>query len=392
MKLKISEAKRFQLHSQGLTTLAPFGYGKDAAVKAIQRIGYVQIDTISVVQRAHHHIFWSRVPDYQMSWLHDMQAVDKTIFEYWSHAAAFLPMESFRYCLPRMERYRKGEKHWWERDPKTIKFVFNEIKKRGPLLARDFENTTGRKAGPWFDRTPAKKALEYLFHEGRLVIGERKGFQKVYELAERYLPADLDQTMPSEKEFIRHLIETTLHANGLATSREIAYLRKGLQPKVLKELLKMEKEGLIRELGVQDAKETYYSLKDFILPSQSKEKVAHILSPFDNLVIQRARLKKFFDFDYQIECYVPEPKRKFGYFVLPVLVGEDFIGRIDAKADRATKDFIIKSFYIEPNFKKKTSEFAQELKTTLERFVKFNGCETLNLDALTLQQRKLLKL
>lgn len=378
MKLSISEARRLQLHSQGLAAPFPFGKGKGASVNALARLGYVQIDTISVVQRAHHHVLWSRVPDYKLSWLHDLQAIDKKIFEYWSHAAAYLPMESYRYCLPRMIKYRQGEKHWWERDTKMIKFVLNEIKKDGPMLARDFENTTGRKGGPWFDRTPAKKALEYLFHEGRLVVSERRGFQKVYEIAERYLPEDIDKTVPTEKEFIRHLITSTLTANGLATAREIAYLRKGLAPKVQTELSKMLKEHLIQEAEVKGVEEKFFALKEANVPTAITEDFAHILSPFDNLVIQRARLKRFFDFDYQIECYVPEPKRKFGYFVLPVLVGENFVARVDAKADRANSELIIKSFHTEPKFKKSIKKYLPTINEGLKRFADFNACETIS--------------
>lgn len=390
MKLNLSEARKLQLFSQGLLTVQPFGLGKSSALKAIRQLSYVQIDTISVVQRAHHHVLWSRIPDYQPSWLHQFQSLDKSVFEYWSHAAAYLPIEDFRFCLPRMMKYRNGEKHWWEKDKKMMTFVLKQIEKNGPMLARDFENTTGRKAGPWFDRTPAKKALEYLFHEGRLLISERKGFQKVYEIADRYLPQEVNRIVPTECEFHRHLITTALRANGLATAKEIAYLRKGLAAKLNSELKKMVKEKILTEVKVANLKEDFFKLKEIEIPDFKRSPSVHILSPFDNLVIQRNRLKNFFEFDYQIECYVPAPKRKFGYFVLPILSGENFVAKMDAKADRAKKEFQIRSLYIEPERKKEFLESKENFADTLKRFAQFNSCKTINLDCLNKEVKQLI--
>lgn len=387
MKLSLADARKIQLHSQGLRTRQPFGAGKAAVVSALQKIGYVQIDTISVVQRAHHHVIWSRVPDYQLSWLHDLQAHDKEIFEYWSHAAAYLPIKDFRFCLPRMMRFRNGEKHWWEKDKKMIKFVFDQIQKNGPMLARDFENTSKKKSGPWFDRTPAKKALEYLFQEGRLVISERRGFQKLYEVADRFLPKDIDKTLPTEKEFARHLIERSLLANGVSTAKEIAYLRKGLAPVVLRALGELENQKLVKKVSISGMKEDFYCLSDLEVPKQKPNATVHILSPFDNLVIQRQRLKNFFDFDYQIECYVPEPKRKFGYFVLPVLLGDEFVCRIDAKADRPNRKLIIKAVHFEKNVT--VEQIAQPFCDGLKRFADFNSCPEIDFQGLQAKHRRL---
>ena len=375
MKLSLAEARKLLLHSQGLRSPEPFGLGKDAVVRAIQQISYVQIDTISVVQRAHHHVIWSRVPDYQPEWLHELQTTDKKVLEYWSHAAAYLPIENFRFCLPRMLKYQQSDAHWWKKEPKVMKAVFDRIRKSGPLRARDFENTTGKKAGPWFDRTPSKKALEQLFHEGKLLISERRGFQKVYELADRHLPGQLNTTLPTQSEFTRHLITASLKANGLATAREISYLRKGELLTVERELKNMLAEDIISKVEVESLEGNFFKLRDVIVPTEPELRVAKILSPFDNLVIQRARLKSLFNFDYIIECYVPEKKRKFGYFVLPVLVGDQFVARIDAKADRATKTFIVKSIHYEKAFDKKRRLVADLINQEIERFAAFNGCK-----------------
>lgn len=387
MKLSILEARKLQLHCQGLRTQAPFGLGKKAIVQALRRLSYVQIDTISVVERAHHHVFWSRVPNYQKEWLHELQSTDKKILEYWSHAAAYLPIEDYRYCLPRMIRYRTSENHWWPKDKKQMKKVLERIRKEGPLLARDFENTTGRKAGPWFDRTPSKRALEQLFQEGRLSISERRGFQKVYELSERYLPNGIQTTPPTMRELCRHLISCALTANGFASSREIAYLRKGLLPHIETELHAMKEEELLESLEIEGLSTKFFAHNGFQVPRTKASMNAHILSPFDNLVIQRARLKTLFNFDYQIECYVPEVKRKFGYFVLPVLVGDEFVAKLDAKADRAKKTFIIKALHFEKGVE--TERFAKAIADGLKRFGEFNGCESFDLKSLQPKDRKL---
>ena len=378
-KLSISEARRLALDAQGLLRPLPFGSGKAGVLRALEHLGYVQIDTISVVARAHHHVFWSRVPDYSPALLHELQSQDRTVLEYWSHAASYLPMSDYRFCLPRMKAYAKSDRHWFVRNRKVMKFVLDRIAAEGPLQARDFEAPAGKKSGPWFDWKPAKRALEQLFMEGALMIRERRGFQKVYDLPERVLPSNTDTEIPTPDEYARHLILRTLRAHGLATEQEVSYLKRNIQgdiKKVLKEML--ENRDIVRLLigGVSEG--TYYALTAALDVLASRSQVAtpgiSILSPFDNSVIQRKRIKRLFDFNYQIECYVPEPKRKFGYFCLPLLRGDRFIGRIDAKADRKSRQLIVHKVHMEPGLRK-TAETRYELLNALEKFATFNGCD-----------------
>lgn len=365
------------LTAQGLLGRPRFGAGKAGAQAAIEHLGYVQIDTISVVERAHHHALWSRVPGYSPAQLQELQARDRTVFEYWSHAAAYLPMRDYRFALRRMEAFARGGRHWFRRDNKVRRYVLDRIRAEGPLRARDFEAPAGHRGGSWFEWKPAKTALEQLFWCGELMVRERRRFEKVFDLRERVLPATADTRLPSEEEFLRHLVLTVLTAQGLAAAREISYQRRLSKAGLAKVLEGMREAGEVLELKVEGLPgETYYALKDSMVAAAGGEEV-HILSPFDNLVIQRKRLSRLFGYDYQIECYVPGPKRKFGYFCLPLLRGAAFLGRLDAKADRAAGLLRLESFHWEPAVKAPSRHF-EAVKTAIEKFALFNACPKLS--------------
>lgn len=367
------EGRRIVLTAQGLLGGPRFPDGKAGALAAIEHLGYVQIDTISVVERAHHHVLWSRVPGYSPALLHELQARDRTVFEYWSHAAAYLPMRDYRFALRRMEAFARGGRHWFRRDNRVSRYVLDRIRAEGPLRARDFEAPAGRSGGSWFEWKPAKTALEQLFWSGELMIRERRRFEKVFDLRERVLPAGADTRLPSEEEFLRHLVRTVLAAQGLAAAREISYQRRLPNPALIKVLEGMREAGEVIEVKVEGIPgETYYALKGSLETASADEEV-HILSPFDNLVIQRKRLSRLFGYDYQIECYVPGPKRKFGYFCLPVLRGAAFLGRLDAKADRAAGVLRLESFHWEPAVKAHARHF-DAVKNAIEKFALFNAC------------------
>jgi len=372
--LSLTEARRRILGAQGLFDGPCFGEGRTGTLAAIEHLGYVQIDTISVVERAHHHVLWSRIPDYTPSRLNDLQG-DRAVFEYWSHAAAILPMRDFRFALPRMEAFAKGKRHWFRRDKKVHRYVLDRIRGEGPLRARDFEAPAGHRGGSWFEWKPAKSALEQLFWCGELMVRERRRFEKVFDLRERVLPASVDARMPSEEEFLRHLVVTALRAQGLAAAREISYQRHVSAAKLTKVLREMREAGEILEFGVEGLpSETFYGLKAAgQIPGGDAGSAVHILSPFDNLVIQRKRLSRLFGFDYQVECYVPGPKRKFGYFCLPILRGTDFLGRLDAKADRAAAVLRVENFHWEPAVRARSLHL-DAIKTAVEKFALFNAC------------------
>jgi uncharacterized protein YcaQ len=310
--------------------------------KTIEHLSYVQLDTISIVQRAHHHILRARIPTYNPSWL-DIAQYQRKVFEYWAHAASYLPLRDYRFALPVMDAFRSKKDRWPQVSMADMKKVVDRIRIDGPLKSRDFESN--HKPGNWWDWKPDKWALHRLFLEGHLMVSHREGFQRVYDLPERILPSDVNTTMPSIEEYYRFLITTTLRAQGLATASEISHLRKTDGEIFQKILSDLTSEKIILPVKVESAK-TYYSLPQNVEKTIRLQASIHILSPFDNLVIWRKRLREIFGFDYTLECYIPAAKRVYGYFCLPVLYKDQFLGRIDAKADRAKKSLtVIKEFW-----------------------------------------------
>lgn len=378
--LSLESVRLLALNSQGLLN-QPFGKKKSGVLSAVEHLGYVQIDTLAVVARAHHHTLYSRLPDYKESYLGELMEKDKAIFEYWSHAASYLPMSDYRYSLPRKKIFAEGKSHWFAQDKKVMKYVLDRIRSEGALQSKDFEfKRTG--PGNWYEWKPAKKALEQLFMDGTLMVARRQGFQKVYDLAERVLPSGADTSVPSEQEYAEYLIKKAVDANGVVEEKEIAYLRKGLKEPVNKALKRLIAGGEYKEVLVENCGSSKFITSAERLKMIGKHKPGkevHLLSPFDNLVIQRKRLQRFFDFDYQIECYVPEPKRRFGYFCLPVLYGDHFAGRLDPKADRASKTFYIKAMHFEKGFVP-DDEFNDHFAKNLKAFSTFNGCTKVVID------------
>ncbi|MGQ0827498.1 MAG: winged helix-turn-helix domain-containing protein [Bacteroidota bacterium] len=385
-KLSPEHARALILQSQGLLK-NNFGNGKRGVLSAIQHLGYLQIDTLSVVARAHHHILWSRLPDYNEKFLNELLEKDKSIFEYWSHAASYLPISDYRFSLPQKKAYAAGKSHWFGQDKKMKLYVLDKIKAEGPLQSKDFEH---KRTGPgnWYEWKPAKKALEQLFMEGKLMVAKRQGFQKVYDLTERVLPSHVDISIPSIPEHAAYLIYKAIQAQGIVSENEIAYLRGNLREPVSKILKKFLKEGKLIEVQINGIEVPFISSPEKITRIENiKFQTLQLLSPFDNLVIQRKRLQRIFDFDYMIECYLPEAKRKYGYFTLPVLYNDQFVARFDPKADRANKIFYIRAMHFEKKFKPSTS-FNVLFASRLKEFATFNGCTKIVIERGDVKWRK----
>lgn len=380
-KKDLARLRRIALGAQGLVRSAEFGRGLSGARKAIAHIGYVQIDTISVVERAHHHVFRSRVPNFQPDMTNRLLK-DRSVFEYWSHAAAFLPMHDYRYSLPYKRAIKSGKRHWFRsRDNKLMQELLTRIETEGPLRSRDVEEAKGNAAG-WWDWKPAKRALEQLYMQGDLMISARDGFQKTYDLPERVLPRDVDTSVPSDTEFAEHILDQQLRCHafvslkGITYSRRNAELRAAVKSIVLDRLAAGTLDQLTLPSGEQFVCRT--GLLDDSVPRVLDK--LRILSPFDNAVIQRDRLRSIFEYDYQIECYVPEAKREFGYFCLPLLYRDQFIGRVDCKAHRKQGRLEIKALHFDPHpFDPDTvlSAFAD----AVIEFAEFQGCDTITVTA-----------
>jgi uncharacterized protein len=374
--LSIPQARKLVLLAQRVPPAKQSGSAIAATLSAIEHLGYVQIDTISVVQRAHHHTLWNRNPRYKTS--HIDQLVDeKLVFEYWSHAAAYLPQRDFRFSLPRKRAIASGsQNHWYVRDDKLMKAVLERISNEGPLMAKDFAHT-GEKTGEWKSK-PAKRALEYLFMQGDLMVPRRVNFHKVYDLTERVIPEHTDTSVPGEEEYVRFLITRYLQANALGQAEEICYLLKGAKPLVSAALREMTLSGELLQVRVGD--NTFYALPatlELLNRSLARSKLK-ILSPFDNLLIQRKRMRALFGFNYQIECYVPKGKRVHGYFSLPILWNGTLVARMDCKVQREESILHIEHLVLEPALSK-TEDFLRAFGKEISAFMRFNNCNKIRL-------------
>jgi uncharacterized protein YcaQ len=367
------------LHHQGLTTLRPFGKGIQATKRAIEHLGYIQIDTLSIVERAHHHTLWTRIPDYQPNYISELVR-ERSVFEYWFHAASYLPMENFRFVLPQMSAIKRGESPYFINvDAKHIDHVLDRIRIEGPLKARDFKSTTSRHS-TWWDWKPAKRALEKLFMQGDLMITRRDGMEKVYDLTERILPDTINTSEPSLLEFAEYLIEVSLKANGFTTLKLLTHLRSGnsLRKALDTILCQNIEEGSLIEYHIDGMPTVYITPKTLDKKLKKPIKNIRILSPFDNAIIHRDKLQQMFDFKYKLECYTPKEKRKFGYFSLPILYNDKLVGRVDCKAHRKIKCLELIHLHLESK-EVNLDKFIPDFTKVVNRFAKFNDCHSIRL-------------
>jgi len=376
--LTLQQLQHITLESQGLLQSAPFGKGKTAVLNALENLGYLQIDTLSVVERAHHHTLWTRIPDYKTAYLEEL-VKERKVFEYWFHAASYLPMRDFRFALPQMLEVKQSKTHYYNADPRVMQYVLEAIRGEGPKRARDFESEA-KKPGSWWNWKPAKTALERLFLQGDLMISERNGMQKTYDITERVLPSTIDLTVPSPREFAEYLVKTYLQAYGFTTAKQITYLKTGeaLRKNVQDVLHAMLEEQALQKVQMEGFPSVFVRSELAEKPVRKISSNVRFLSPFDNSIIHRDRIKQFFNFDYRIECYTPKEKRQYGYFCLPILFGNTFIGRMDCKAHRKEKQLELIHLHIE-NESIDFELWGKPFSTHLKQFAIFNGCETIKI-------------
>lgn len=374
--LSLAHARQLALRS-----LAPT-FQPRSVPEVVRGLGYVQIDTISVIERAHHHVLWSRLPTYDATQLAQAQGDTRQIFEYWSHAAAYLPMEDYRFCLPRMAAYRRHCDEWFQAHKRLTQQILRRIRAEGPRRAADFEAEPGHRPGPWWDWKPAKLALERLFHAGRLLVSYRRGFQKYFDLVERVLPPHLNTRAPSPLEYGEHFVLRTLECHGLATEAEMTYQKPHARAAIRQALAVMTESGTLLPIKVERLSAVYFVRPEHLQQIRTAPVAAAttaaavcLLSPFDNLIIQRKRLQQLFGFDYQIECYVPAPRRTYGYFCLPILWGERFVGRLDPKAQRKAGRLELRALYLDSELQHNT-DFLEALAQALQTFARFNHCSS----------------
>ena len=384
------QARTLILQTQLLDGRFELPPAKEGAARVIEKLGYVQIDTISVVERAHHHTLWTRVPEYQPEMLDELQVKEKRVFEYWGHAASFLPMADYRYYLPTMKQFEDPKTGWHrhllENHRKIIAEILERIKQDGALCSKDFKRPPGSRQGGWWDWKPAKTALELLFWQGKLMVAERRGFQRVYDLTERVLPDWVDTRFPNDEELGQFFVRRALQSQGVACERDIFLHIRGAERAIISHsLADLCENNEVIPISIEGEKLNHFILKDSFekaLHQQNVCKSISILSPFDNLIISRERTRRLFEFDFSIECYLPAEKRKFGYFVLPVLWGDQMVARMDVKAVRKTRSLIVHHLSFESSIKD-FEPFLSQFAKKINAFMLFNGCEKIYIEKTT---------
>jgi len=353
-------ARKIFLHHQGLGD-APTGPSKGAPLlKLIEQLGFVQVDSIKTVERAHHMILHARRQSYRPSHLVPLLERDRTLFEHWTHDAAIVPV-----CLyPHWQlRFERDEKHlrsrWknWRRDGFEDQFqtVLGHIKEHGPSDCSDVGQDEKRGSGGWWDWHPSKTALEYLWRTGQLSVTRRQGFRKIYDLAQNVIPPTVRNTRPTQADTIDWACGAALDRLGFATSGEIAAFWDLVTPSEARTWCQRQCDlGLLSESEIENADGTIRRAwlrptLDVDLPEMPGS--VRILSPFDPALRDRKRAERLFGFHYRIEIFVPAAKRQFGYYVFPVLEGSNIIGRIDMKCDRPRDCLSVTAFWPEPNFR-----------------------------------------
>jgi len=365
------QARKIILDAAGLARKAQFGTGVEAIYRVIDHLGFVQLDTNYVIERAHHHVMAARIPDYETEWLANL-CEDGRIYEYFSSDAGYLPMHDFRFSLPVKKAFETQGQPLSKPEINLMKQIMDRVEREGALMVGDFDNDRLEASSGWWDWRPAKVALERLYLNGSLMISRTKSFQKVYDLPLNLVPQETDLTMPSDEEYAHFIILRTLGALGIAAVKEMAWRARRVKGNLIKKELEiMVQTGEVKMVIVDGVKGPLYMLTGREINVELSNDV-FILSPFDILNVFRHRLKDFFNFDYQIECFVPAPKRLYGYFSLPVLAGETFIARMDAKADRKKKVLIVHNIHFEPIDIEQT--VIEKFIHALKAFARFNQC------------------
>ena len=341
-------ARRIWLRAQRLDVPTPFGEGPQATAAAVEHLGYVQIDTINVIERCHHHILWTRIPNYRRADLRHAQSIDKSVFEYWTHALSYVPAKDLRFFIPAMKRHqREGHKWFASVKPEDLRKVLTLIRRDGALTIRDIEDDVlVDKEHLWASRKPSKRALQLAFYDGRLTISERNGMLKTYELMTRHFGWGRRPTAASKTETTAYLLDRALRAQGVVSLDSICHLDAPSKSQVRRLIEARVRTKALVPVSLEGAgKQEHWAQPETLeVAGDATSELVHILSPFDPLIIQRKRTHLFFDYEHRFEAYVPKEKRRFGYFALPVLAGDDTVAALDLKTDRKNRELLVQKW------------------------------------------------
>ena len=380
------QAQQVMLASLGLSASPRYKAGKRDLLTAIRQIHNLQIDTISVVARAHQHILWSRLGSYPTNWLEELHA-EGQLFEYFAHAVCLLPIEDYPlFRAVMLEKFIgwNNIRDWGRKNAAMLDQILSHIHQNGAVRSSDFESKQPR--GAWWDWKVEKVALEHLYYRGDLMIARRERFQRVYDLRERVLPAWDDAQAPEYSTAVQELTRKAVKALGIASNTWAAnyfYLKKAEAAAATAQLLA---EGAIHPVRIEGVRGGPFfvhlenePLLEAALADQLSAKHTTILSPFDPLISDRGRARDLFDFEYSIECYTPAPKRKYGYFVLPILHQGQLIGRLDAKAWRKEGRLEVIRLFLEPGITI-SAGLIKALAKTLRAYASWQGLSSVVID------------
>ena len=389
-------ARRLAIVAQGLAGPRPRA-DTEGIMNVIGRLGCLQLDPINIVARSPLLVLWSRLGPYDQGLLDILLWQERRLFEYWAHAASIVLTQDYPIHQMRMRSYGKGSDAWsqqvstWMQQNETLRLsIFSALQQRGPLRSRDFEDTVqvAWQSSGWTDGRTVGRMLDFLWVQGHVLVSKRVGTQKWWDLAERCLPPLWFAQEPlAEHEVVCAAAQKALRALGVATTRDITeHFTRSRYPGLAEVLSELEAQERILRVRVQEqGKELAgpWFVHAELLPvlerleQQEWEPRTTLLSPFDNLICDRKRTARLFDFSYQSEIYTPKDKRRFGYYVMPILSGDQLIGRIDPAFDRSRKQLIINAVHTEPATAI-TAETGQALTAAIEELAAFLGATTIS--------------
>lgn len=384
LRISNNDARRLWLHTQGLATPPT---GKLDLPDIIERLGFVQLDTIRIVARAHDHILWSRNQHYREPMLNKLMAKDRGVFEHFTHDASVLPMSSYplwRRQFKRMEaRLRRSSWYASMLGADGRASILERIRREGPLSTHAFDTVCKDKSLAW-RRPPHKQALDYLWHAGELSTSHRQNFTKFYDLSERVIPSRYLEDERSEEEQIDWLCRAALNRLAFASAGDLQRFWEAADLGEVKQWSEQARPSLTPVL-IETATGDWIAL---IAPADIEARLAdlpaptkrlRIVNPFDPMVRDRNRLKRLFGFDYRIEIFVPAAKRRFGYYVFPLLEGDRFVGRAEVRAERAEGVLKVMNVWPEPAVQFGAGR-REKLEAELIRLARFVGIK--NIDGL----------
>jgi uncharacterized protein YcaQ len=393
LAISSTQARRLAITKQHLAGKRPRA-NANGILNLVRDLGCLQIDPINVIARPQYLILWSRLGNYNRAYLDQLLWQDRKLFEYWAHCASIVLTEDYPIHNLMMRTYARDNSPWSKRVQKFLvdndavrKSILAKIRRQGAISSRELVDERGKTKAwvstGWTTGHTTSRLLDFLWLNGTLMTAGRDGLQKVWDLAERRLPDWTPREKWSEPEIVRHAAQRSLRALGVATPRHIQnHFIRGRYPNLERILDELERKEIIERVQIVDDgvvwKGDWYIHAEDVTTLKRLERTweprTTFLSPFDNLICDRARTKLLFKFDYTMEIYVPASKRKYGYYVLPILHGDSFVGRMDAAMDRSEKSLIVNTLYAEPNISS-LHQTAHAVRASIEELAQFLGAE-----------------